>query len=479
MHASLSGFPQPIVARRVGLLALQTALLIGVATGLSGCGQNADAQGGPPPAAPVSVAPAVQRAVSDSEEFSGRLEAAEFVELRPRVAGTVERVHFTDGALVTKGQMLFSIDARPFTAEVARAESVLVAARSRTELAKSELARAQSLLDSKAVSRQEFDQLSSGARTSDADVKAAEAALRVAQLNLDYAAVRSPIAGRVSRANVTAGNLVNEQTVLTSIAGVAKVYAYFDGSEQTYLRIKATNERAPAVKMGLANETGFPHEGRLDFVDNRLNAQTGAIRMRASFDNAKGLFTPGLAAKLTMATSANYNAVMVPERAIGTDQTKKFVFVVGADGQPQFREVKPGLLIDGMRVVANGSVKAGENVIVDGLQRVIPGMPVAPQVLKVDDQGMPIFPAPQGPPGAPPPAGEKKTEPKDAPPKKAEVKRTDAKKGAALMPPARHASSRPTPGSMLAGSEWIPAFAGMTDVATSAEARGQTAARAA
>ena len=141
MHASLSGFPQPIVARRVGLLALQTALLIGVATGLSGCGQNADAQGGPPPAAPVSVAPAVQRAVSDSEEFSGRLEAAEFVELRPRVAGTVERVHFTDGALVTKGQMLFSIDARPFTAEVARAESLLVPGRQVTRRVNRSIAR--------------------------------------------------------------------------------------------------------------------------------------------------------------------------------------------------------------------------------------------------------------------------------------------------------------------------------------------------
>jgi multidrug efflux system membrane fusion protein len=426
-----------------------SALWVGVATGLVGCGRNADAQGGPPPAAPVSVAPAVQRAVSDSEEFSGRLEAAEFVELRPRVAGTVDRVHFTDGALVSKGQLLFSIDARPFTAETARAESQLAAAKSRTELAKSELARAQSLLDSKAVSRQEFDQLSSGARTSDADVKAAEAALRVAQLNLDYATVRSPISGRVSRANVTAGNLVNEQTVLTSIAGVAKVYAYFDGSEQTYLRVKAENERAaaapkggsapsvpkadraPAVRMGLANETGFPHEGRLDFVDNRLNPQTGAIRMRASFDNAKGQFTPGLAAKLVMTTSASYDAVMVPERAIGTDQTKKFVFVVGADGQPQFREIKPGALIDGMRVVTNGSVKVGENVIVDGLQRVIPGLPVAPQVLKVDDKGMPIFPAPQGPPGAAPPSGDKKTEPKAAEPKKAEAGKPAAKKAEA------------------------------------------------
>jgi RND family efflux transporter MFP subunit len=268
--------------------------------------------------------------------------------------------------------------------------------KARLELAQSELARAQKLLDSKAVSRQEFDQLASGSRTSQADVQAADAALRVARLNLEYTQVRAPIEGRASRAEITAGNLVNEQVVLTTIAGVKKVYAYFDSSEQTFLRLKAAGAVTPKVQMGLANEQGFPHEGQVDFVDNRLNAQTGAIRMRASFDNAKGQFTPGLAAKLMMQSSSPYNAVMVPERAIGTDQTKKFVFVVGADGHPQFREVKPGSLIGGMRVVLNNSVKPGENVVVDGLQRVIPGMAVTPQVLKVDDKGMPIFPPPGG-----------------------------------------------------------------------------------
>lgn len=368
---------------------------------LAGCSGQADAQGGgPPPASPVSVAPAVQRSVTDSEVFSGRLEAAEFVELRPRVGGTIERVHFADGAMVAKGQLLFTIDPRPFAAEVARAESQLAAAKARAELASSELARAQKLLDAKAVSRQEFDQLGSGSRTADADIKAAEAALRVARLNLEYAAVRAPIAGRASRANITAGNLVNEQVVLTSIAGIAKVHAYFDGSEQTYLRVRASKERTPKVRMGLATDSGYPHEGRVDFVDNQLNPQTGAIRLRASFDNAQGLFTPGLAAKLLMPTGTPYDAVLVPERAIGTDQSKKFVYVVGEGGQPQFREVRLGTLDGGMRVV-QGGVKAGENVIVDGLQRVIPGMSVAPTVLKVDELGMPIFPAPQAPGGAP------------------------------------------------------------------------------
>jgi RND family efflux transporter MFP subunit len=396
---------------------------------LTGCGKPADAQGGPPPAAPVSVAPAVQRTISDNEEFSGRLEATEFVELRPRVAGTVDKVHFADGAMVSKGQLLFTIDPRPFAADVARAQAQLVSAKARADLANTEVTRAQKLLDSKAVSRQEFDQLSAGSRTSDADIRAAEAALRTARLSLDFASVRAPIAGRASRAAITAGNVVNEQTVLTSIAGVSKVYAYFDGSEQTYLRVKSANEKAPAVRMALSNEAGFPHEGKVDFVDNRLNPQTGAVRMRAAFDNSKGQFTPGLAARLMMSTSLPYAAVMVPEAAIGTDQTKKFVYVVGADGQPQFREIKPGALLDGMRVVLGGSVKPGDNVIVEGLQRVIPGMPVSPQVLKVTDQGLPIFPPPppQGKPGAPPAAGEGK------PGDKAGDKKPDDKKAAALL----------------------------------------------
>lgn len=370
---------------------------------LQACAPAADAQGGPPPAMPVSVAPSVQRTVTDLETFSGRLEAAEFVDLRPRVAGTVDKVHFTDGATVAAGALLFTIDPRPYEAEVARAESLLVAARSRAELARTELARAQKLLDSKAVSRQEFDQLSAGASTSDADIKAAEAALRVARLNLAYTAVRAPIAGRLSRANVTAGNLVNEQVVLTTIASTSRVHAYFDGSEQTFLRVKAAGAAKPVVRMGLANEAGYPHQGTLDFIDNRLNPQTGAIRLRASFDNRDGRFVPGLAARLTMTTSAPYQATLVPERAIGTDQDRKVVVVVGPDGQPQFRAVQLGPLQDGMRVVLGDAVKPGENVVVDGLQRIIPGMPVQPQVLKVDDKGMPVFPPPASAAGSPQP----------------------------------------------------------------------------
>lgn len=400
-----TGFPQPrrSMLRDIGRCwrsALWTAAaLAGMAS--SGCSQSADAQAGPPARQVVSVAPAVQRSLNDREEFSGRLEAIDYVELRPRVSGTIDKVHFTDGALVRKGELLFTVDPRPFAAELARTQASLVAAQARFELAQRELARARKLLDGQAGSQQEVDQLGSGYRTAQADIEGAAAALRVARLNLDYTQVRAPIDGRVSRANITAGNLVNEQSVLTTIAGVSRLYAYFDASEQTFLRLRSMGPGAkpPLVQMGLANEQDYPHDGQLDFIDNRLNPQTGAIRMRATFDNGRGQFTPGLAARLRLQSPMAYDAVMVPERAIGTDQTKKFVYVVDADGKPQFREVRPGALFDGMRVV-QGSVKAGENVVVDGLQRVMPGVAVAPQVLKVDAQGMPVMPPPPGGPAA-------------------------------------------------------------------------------
>ena len=399
------------LSRAVRRALLCGALVAGPAL-LAGCGEGVQAQAGPPPAPPVSVAPAVQKAVTDREEFTGRLEALETVDLRPRIGGTIDRVHFRDGALAKKGDLLFTIDPRPFQAEVARAEAQLAAARSRAQLAKAELARAQQLLDAAAVSRQEYDQLSSGARTADTDIAAAEAALRVARLNLGYTEVRAPIAGRLSRANITAGNLVDASSVLTTLVATDRIYAYFDGSEQTFLRLR--NARSEArddvlqVKMALANETGLPHAGRVDFIDNRLNPQTGAIRMRAVFDNADGRFTPGLFARIQLASGKSYPAVLTPERAIGTDQSKRFVLVVGPNNVPESREVQLGALIDGMRVVQSG-LKPGELVVVNGLQRVRPGMPVAPQRLEVDERGMPIEKA-APPPGAASGGGEKKPE---------------------------------------------------------------------
>lgn len=376
---------------RHSLLLLPIAVL---AAGLAGCGGPAEGQQpGGPQASPVGVAAAVQRPVRDTEEFTGRLEAVESVEVRPRIGGTIERVHFRDGAFVKAGDMLFTIDQRPYQAEVARSEAQLVSAQSQSELAKAELARAQKLLEAKAVSRQEYDQLTSGARTSDANIKAAEAALRVARLNLEYTAVRAPIAGRISRANITTGNLVDDKSVLTTLVAQAKVYAYFDASEQTFLRLRKATADQLQVKMGLANEQGFPHTGKVDFIDNRLNPQTGAIRLRAVFDNAKSDFTPGLFARLQLAGASERSVVMTPDRALGTDQSKKFLLIVGENNVAGYREVLPGPLYDGMRVIESG-LKPGELVIVDGLQRTRPGMPVAPEKLALDERGMPVPKAP-------------------------------------------------------------------------------------
>jgi RND family efflux transporter MFP subunit len=230
-------------------------------------------------------------------------------------------------------------------------------------------------------------------------VQAAEASVQAAELNVGYTQIRAPIAGRLSRANVTAGNLVNiGDPVLTSLVSQDKVYAYFDAAEDAYLKyVRLAREGSHAgsgtspnpVVMGLADEEGFPHRGVLDFVDNRLNTQTGTMRGRAVFDNAERRFTPGLFARVRLVGSGTYSAVLTPEQAIGTDQSKKFVLVIGQDNKAQFREIKLGALIDGMRVISSG-LFAGDLVVVDGLQRVRPGMPVTPEKLPIDDKGMPI-----------------------------------------------------------------------------------------
>lgn len=393
---------------------------------LTACGDPSQAQPPPPGPPQISVAPAVLRAVHDSEEFSGRLEAPESVEVRGRIGGTIDKVAFRDGALVKAGDLLFAIDPRPYQAEVARDQAQLEAARAQlgvaqaqatttqaqSELARADLARADKLLAAHAVSRQEYDQLSASARTSDsavrgaqagvssaeAAVRSAEAALRTAQLNLDYTSVRAPISGRISRANVTAGNLIDDKTILTTIVVTNRVFAYFDGSEATFLRIRGLSPQQLTVRMGLADETGLPHTGKLDFIDNRLNSQTGAIRMRAVFDNAKGEFAPGLFARIQLTAATARNLVMTPDRAIGTDQNKKFVFVMGANNTAEQREVQPGPLVGAMRAIESG-LKAGDLVVIDGLQRVHPGLPLSPQKLELDEQGMPL---PAAAPAAPP-----------------------------------------------------------------------------
>jgi len=377
---------------------------------LTGCGQaGSDAkasQGAGPP--PVSVVPVTRRTVQEFDEFTGRLEAVDTVDVRARVAGTLDKVHFRDGQMVKKGDVLFTIDPRPFATEVARLEARIATARTQAELAKSELARAEKLLPTQAISVQEVDQLRAAMHSGDTAVQAAQAELNTAKLNLSFTRISAPIDGRLSRTTVTAGNLVNVgDPVLTTIVSMGRMYAYFDASEATYLKyVRAAREGTrPSsrdtpnpVLMGLSNEEGFPHQGSMDFVDNRLNPATGSMRGRAVFDNANAQLTPGLSARIKLIGSGSYEATLVPDRAISTDQTRKVVMVVGTNNVVESREVKTAALIDGMRVVSG--VKPGEHIIVDGLQRAFPGAPVTPQLLKVDEKGMPV---PGAPPAPPPP----------------------------------------------------------------------------
>ncbi len=360
---------------------------------LAGCGNKAPP---PPPPPEVNVAKVLEREINDWDEFSGRLQAIESVEVRPRVTGYVDRVAFREGAEVRKGDLLFVIDPRPYQAELERAEAALARARAQAELGRAQRARAEQLIATNAISRDDYDARVNAARSTEADVAAAQAAVRSARLNLEFTRVTAPISGLASRAEVTTGNLVqsggNSPTLLTTIVSLDPIYVEFEGDEQVYLKyteLSRRGDRASSrqvrnpVFMGLANEQGYPHEGYMVFVDNRLNTQTGTIRGRAVFDNKDRLFTPGLFARLKLIGSGKYRARLVSDRAIGTDQDHKFVLVLGPDGKLQYREVKIGRVVDGLRVVLDG-LQAGETIVVNGLQRVRPGMAVKPKEVAMD-----------------------------------------------------------------------------------------------
>jgi multidrug efflux system membrane fusion protein len=359
----------------------------GAVAALAGCsdatGKAAQAQAAAAPqAAPVSAAVVVEKPVAETQEFSGRLEAIDHVDIRPRVSGYITEVAFTPGAEVKKGQLLFVIDPRPYQAEADRAEAAAKAARAKSDLARVELNRAERLLGDKAIAQREYDASASGQKELDANARAAEAQAAAARLNLAYTRVTAPIDGRVSKAEITLGNLVDASAVLTSVVSLDRIYASFDGDEETYLRISSQAHRNEAVPVhvGLANETGFPHEGKLEFVDNQLDARTGSVRMRAVFANRDRTMAPGLFARVQIGGGEAKNALLINDRAVSTDQSHKFVFVVSPDGKAQYREVQLGPVVDGLRVV-RGGLKPGEKIIVGGLQRVRPGAPVAAQVV--------------------------------------------------------------------------------------------------
>jgi RND family efflux transporter MFP subunit len=384
---------EPMHRLRVLVLSIGGVL---AATGCDGGagnqGGSSPAKGGPPPAPPISVATVIEREVRDADEFSGRLEAFETVEVRARVSGVVTRVGFAAGREVRKGDLLFALDARPFQAELARAEAELARATTRADYARSELARAEKLLVSRAISQQEYDERLSGNRESEVNILAARAAIDVVKLNLEFANVTAPISGRVGRAEVTQGNWINGgsvgATLLTTIVAIDPMYAYFEGDEQVYLRVQArggdrSGASRPPIVMGLANEEGYPHKGVVDFVDTRLDPKSGTIRVRAVFPNPDRRLAPGLFARLRMEGSAKYRALLVTDRAIGTDQNQKFVLAVGPNNVLQYRPVTPGALVDGLRVIKSG-LAPGDLIVVNGLQRVRPGMPVTPQTVPME-----------------------------------------------------------------------------------------------
>jgi len=323
------------------------------------------------------------------------LQAVDSVEVRPRVSGLIAAVRFQEGAIVRRGDPLFEIDPRPFQAEVDRLRAELNRAGATNQRAASELQTAEKLRTENAIAKEEHDRRAAFAQESTAQAAAVEAALRAAELNLEFTRVTSPIDGRVGRAIVTEGNLVSsgpgEATLLTTVVSLDPVYAYFDADEQIFLKYSAAaGPKGPAlrgglrnrgaelpIRMALANDESFPRLGRLDFIDNQLDGSTGTIRGRAVFRNSDGQLTPGLFVRLRLAGTGSYRGLLIQDRAVGTDLSKKFVYVVGAKNEIQYRSVTLGPIVDGLRVVRTG-LEAGESVVVNGLQRVRPGVQVTP-----------------------------------------------------------------------------------------------------
>ena len=347
-----------------------------------------------PQAVPVSVATVEQRDTAIWSEFSGRLEAVERVEVRPRVSGAIQAVHFREGDLVKQGDKLITIDPAPFAAAVAGAEAQVAAAQARLALAKNDLERANQLSE-RVLSGRDLDQRTNASLEAAANLRAAQAALDALRLNLDYTQVRAPVSGRVGKIEVTVGNLVGEgptAPVLTTLVSVDPIYASFNADETVVLNaLKALGgglqshaqvERIP-VRMRTVTSEGAGASGQLQFIDNQVDAGTGTVRVRAKFANPEGALIPGQFARLSMGQAKVEPAVAVDERAIGTDQNKKFVLVVDGENKAVYREISLGPIADGMRIVTAG-LKAGERIVVNGLQRVRPGAVVAPQLVSMD-----------------------------------------------------------------------------------------------
>jgi len=335
------------------------------------------------PAAPkIEVTTLKTENIRSWKEFSGRLEAVDRVQVRPRVGGTITKILFTDGQIVKAGDPLIIIDVRPYAAALNNAEANLASAKAQEQLAGTELGRSKKLIEKFAISQSAFDASNSGYKVSAAAIKSAEAAYTQAKLNLEYANITAPISGKISRAEFTVGNVIEvggAAPVLTTIVSNDKLYAEFDVDEESYVslfgKVKAGEEMP--VELLLAGQTEASHKGKLYAFDNQINSESGTIRARAIFDNPEGILVPGMFAKVRLGTASKVEQLLVDEKSVGTDQNKKFVYVVSPENKVTYREVKLGDSVNGKRVVLDG-LKLGEKVMVNSLQRVMPDMVVEP-----------------------------------------------------------------------------------------------------
>ncbi len=378
MPATLFPRRRLLAAATIAALAVLTAGALSLRP-LSAEPKSATAQ---PAAVPVPVATVEESQVSIWDEFSGRLEAVERVDVRSRVAGAVKSVHFVEGALVKRDELLVTIDPEPYAAEVDRAQAQVVAAQARLNYATSEHARAERLWHESAIAQRELDERVNAKQEADANLRAAQAALQSARLNLGYTQVRAPVSGRVGRLEITVGNLVAAgpgAPVLTTLVSVNPIYASFDADEHVVLRALKEGKRDVPVEAETVTNGGTHLQGRLQLIDNQVNTKSGTVRVRAVFDNKDGALIPGQFVKLRMGRANSEQAVLVSERAVGTDQNKRYVMVVGEDNKAAYREITLGGTANGQRIVTSG-LKAGERIVVNGLQRIRPGTLVAPQV---------------------------------------------------------------------------------------------------
>jgi RND family efflux transporter MFP subunit len=378
--------------------------LVGIAALLLLVSCEQESRSAAPPEAPppqVSVATPLQQPVTDWDEFTGRLQAVESVEVRPRVSGYLQSVNFREGTFVEKGDLLYVIDTRPYQAAVDQARAELSRAVASLDLAKINLARAERLFKTNVISEEDLDLRQNQQRVSVADVEAARAALAAAELNLEFTHVKAPISGRISHTRVTPGNLISggesESTLLTTIVSVDPIHVSFTADEQSvlrYLRLdmsgtrKSSREAANPVLLRLADEETYAREGRMDFVDNQIDTATGTMRGRAIVDNPDRLLIPGMFIDVRLLGRGPYDALLIPDTALGLDQTIQFVFVLDENDVAQRRQVRTGRLHGRLRVIEEG-LEADDRVVINGIQRIRPGVKVAPEMTTIDPPATP------------------------------------------------------------------------------------------